>query len=70
MKTAEELNSSRMVLIGKIAFLLVGDHSLIGSQQDMFAWCDGFDDAKALRDWFTKTHGLPFTGELIYWRDV
>ena len=38
--------------------------------QDEMAWHDGFADAAALRDWFTRNHGLPFEGELIYWRCV
>lgn len=34
---------------------------------DMFACEDGFTDWPAMRDWFQKTHGLPFTGDLIKW---
>ena len=37
------------------------------SEKD-FAWSDGFADADCLRNWFLKTHGLPFEGEVIYWR--
>ncbi len=32
------------------------------------AVADGFDDVAAMRDWFNKTHGLPFSGLLIRWR--
>lgn len=28
---------------------------------------DGFVDWYAMRDWFEKTHGLPFRGQLIVW---
>lgn len=32
-----------------------------------FASADGFSDWPAMRDWFEKTHGLPFNGLLIRW---
>ena len=50
--------------------IVIGNKSLVGEQQDIFAWHDGFTDARALRQWFTDTHGLPFFGILIYWRDI
>jgi len=28
---------------------------------------DGFADAAAMRDWFRRVHGLPFTGDRISW---
>lgn len=28
---------------------------------------DGFVDWYEMRDWFEKTHGLPFSGQLIVW---
>ena len=28
---------------------------------------DGFESWEAMRDWFKKTHGLPFKGDLIRW---
>jgi len=37
------------------------------------AWCtriaraDGFDDVGQMRQWFEKTHGLPFEGLIIRW---
>ena len=34
---------------------------------DMFARADGFESWEAMRDWFNKTHGLPFKGDLIKW---
>lgn len=34
---------------------------------DMIARSDGFSTWQELVNWFTKTHGLPFTGELIRW---
>lgn len=35
---------------------------------DAFARADGFKDWSELRDWFDRTHGLPFEGVLIRWR--
>ena len=34
---------------------------------DYFAKEDGFENWKAMRDWFKETHGLPFEGDLIQW---
>jgi hypothetical protein len=31
---------------------------------------DGFSCATQMRDWFKSTHGLPFEGFLIAWREV
>ena len=32
-----------------------------------FAQLDGFKDWTEMCDWFDKTHGLPFNGDLIKW---
>lgn len=48
--------------------IIVAGEAMSPEAQDAFAWHDGFENAAALRDWFLKTHGLPFTGELIHWR--
>lgn len=34
---------------------------------DQFAIADGFDNWQAMIAFFDKTHGLPFTGNLIEW---
>jgi hypothetical protein len=34
---------------------------------DAFALADGFDCWENMKDWFRKTHGLPFRGLLIKW---
>lgn len=34
-----------------------------------FARADGFDGFTDMADWFEDTHGLPFEGVVIYWRD-
>lgn len=41
-----------------------------GSSMDeaiTFAQADGFRDWLAMRQWFERTHGLPFEGFLIQW---
>lgn len=32
------------------------------------ARADGFADERAMKEWFHKAHGLPFSGHLIRWR--
>ena len=34
---------------------------------DEFAQADGFKNFEEMRDWFNKTHGIPFRGTLIKW---
>lgn len=34
---------------------------------DTFAIADGFSNWLELKNWFAKTHGLPFKGKLIKW---
>jgi len=34
---------------------------------DEFARLDGFGDWESMRDWFRKTHALPFNGDLVKW---
>lgn len=34
---------------------------------DKFAQLDGFANWGEMRDWFNRTHGLPFNGLLIEW---
>jgi hypothetical protein len=34
---------------------------------DLFAKSDGFRDFSHMKQWFSDTHGLPFTGRLIVW---
>jgi len=34
---------------------------------EAFAWNDGFHNFEDMTAWFRKTHGLPFSGEVIYW---
>lgn len=41
--------------------------SLPQADLDAFAKRDGFPDWPAMRDFFAKAHGLPFSGTLIRW---
>jgi hypothetical protein len=34
---------------------------------DAFARADGFPSAALMHEWFDRTHGLPFNGEMITW---
>jgi len=53
--------------LGPAAEMKIDGLLLNWESQNYFAWHDGFLDAIALRYWFTKTHGLPFVGQVIYW---
>jgi hypothetical protein len=49
------------------AFVSVDGRMLdVGELIDL-AHDDGFADCRAMKDWFQKTHGLPFVGWLIEW---
>ena len=37
------------------------------NQADAIAIHDGFETAEEMCDWFKKTHGLPFYGQLVRW---
>ncbi len=37
------------------------------TNRDRMAVADGFQGWREMRDWFKKTHGLPFCGFLISW---
>lgn len=38
--------------------------------RDELASNDGFKNYYEMAEWFSKTHGLPFTGQLIKWDRV
>jgi len=54
------IDSERIILDGVL---------LNQTQAEELAWHDGFSTLSALLLWFTTYHGLPFFGEIIYWRD-
>ena len=45
----------------------LGDGAPVWQLDDSFAQRDGFQTADEMMNWFQKTHGLPFMGELITW---
>ena len=45
--------------------ITLGNHPTV--DLDEFARRDGFRDFADMKDWFRKTHGLPFIGHLIVW---
>ena len=45
-----------------------GCSALSPYQMDRLALLDGFDSFESMRDWFAKTHGLPFHGDVIMWQ--
>jgi len=42
-------------------------HNLGTKALDAFAKRDGFETGQQLIEFFNKTYGLPFVGEIIYW---
>ncbi len=52
---------------GTLRCFYMGENSRRSQLLEEFARADGFADWSAMRDWFQKTHGLPFEGSLIKW---
>lgn len=46
----------------------VWDNELTEKQIAEMAVNDGFHNFDELKEWFVKTHGLPFEGDLIEWK--
>lgn len=38
-------------------------------EEEEFAMADGFSSPREMREWFRKTHGLPFVGIVLYWHN-
>jgi len=53
-------------ILGKSQILLNGG-PLPERELDAFARLDGFEDWATMAEWFAKTHGLNFHGDLIIW---
>ena len=64
-----EINRVYDVKILQDGVWLNGD-ALTSSDLDLFAMRDGFTRWEAMRDWFSVTHGLPFSGDLIKWHNA
>jgi hypothetical protein len=45
-------------------------HGMIPVKLNDLARHDGFDSWLDMRDWFDRTHGLPWSGDLIQWEKV
>jgi hypothetical protein len=54
---------------GRELLVIVNGHELHPEQINEFAKADGFKDGIAMFNWFEATHGLPFEGVLIKWRN-
>ncbi len=57
----------RTALCVKITNVQIHDGPISNDWAEDFARCDGFASFKEMQDWFRKTHGLPFVGEIITW---
>jgi hypothetical protein len=72
-KGCRKLGESRCAMVIDITITKRGikleDH-VSGPPQEEIAQNDGFTDFNAMRDWFGKTHGLPFHGQLIRWKSI
>jgi hypothetical protein len=56
---------------GTARYMFLGEWSKTRRQMlEHLAQRDGFPDWPTMRDWFQKTHTLPFTGTLIHWHPV
>ena len=73
-KEKEKLGESTCIRIAPITIKKLGasceDIEVKYHCLDLFAIADGFDSWDEMRDFFDKTHGLPFTGELIEWDSI
>jgi hypothetical protein len=47
--------------------IIVNGRAFLEPWNGWIAECEGFESWEAMREFFQKTHGLPFSGELIYW---
>jgi len=73
-KEKEKLGESTCIKIAPITITELGvsceDIEVRYHCLDLFAIADGFDNWDEMRDFFNKTHGLPFTGVLIKWDSI
>lgn len=47
--------------------VILDNDILLGEGLEYLALLDGFDSADRMLDWFGKTHGWPFVGQVIRW---
>jgi hypothetical protein len=48
----------------------LAEEILMPGEAHAIAVADGFTSARAMREWFEETHGLPFKGVLIEWKST
>ncbi|MDR2676100.1 MAG: hypothetical protein LBC18_14850 [Opitutaceae bacterium] len=66
-----ECTSVDPVFIGQYALpVSVSGEELCAEGREHFARADGFENLAQMHDWFSRVHGLPFTGNLIKWQPV
>ena len=56
-----------VIQTGSVLVEYDGGLFLTGCNLDPFAIADGFANFSEMREWFSKQHGLPFTGYLYTW---
>lgn len=54
-------------IISHVSPVTIDHEGVRGLDAESIALDDGFQDWAEMRDWFDKTHGLPFYGILIGW---
>jgi hypothetical protein len=54
-------------LADRIPQVFVGDQLLSVEAVDSLARAEGFENWRAMVDYFDESHGLPFTGNLVGW---
>ena len=65
--TAVCADVTRVEIYGFRAIRL-GSSTLAPSQASALAVRDGFNNDDEMIEWFDKAYGLPFVGEMIFWR--
>jgi len=70
-KLGEAICTSVQDVTIEVKWVRVGDLLISGDiALDRFAIADGFDNFGYMIDFFSDTHGLPFTGDLIKWDEI
>lgn len=64
-----EISAIHEVIISGGGIILGTDRMTWSPHLWSFARLDGFADWPEMREWFRGTHGLPFTGIVLYWHN-
>lgn len=57
------------IYINTYGEIFINDNMLSEGQAKQLAIADGFDTGEEMVAWFRNTHGLPFSGHIIYWHN-